>query len=86
MEAIDMIGVDLKIRLVPWDDEGFVRAFERARAQVVAEGLTINGPSEAARVEELLRAAGYPGARVDCERTPDEAVRHAAHWTAWRDA
>lgn len=77
--------VTLMIRLVPWQDRAFVRAFERAREQVVAEGLTINGPKAAARAEQLLRGAGFPLARVDVERSVDEAVAHGAHWTVWRE-
>jgi hypothetical protein len=80
-----MTVADLKVSLVPWDDPEFVRAFERAHAQVVEEGLTINGPAAAGRTEELLHAGGYPNARIDCERSPEEALRHAARWTVRRD-
>ena len=77
--------IDLRVRLVPWDDPAFVHAFEVARGQVRAEGLTINGPHACARVEEILRDAGYPLVRVDCERTAAEAMAHLAHWTVRRD-
>jgi hypothetical protein len=77
--------IDLRVRLIPWDDPAFVRAFEAAREQVRAEGLTINGPATCARAEALIRDAGFPRARVDCERTPDEAMAHLAHWTVSRD-
>lgn len=77
--------VTLAIRLIPWQDRAFVRAFDRARELVVAEGLTINGPKAAARAEELLRAAGFPRARVEVTRSVDEALAHAAHWTVWRE-
>ena len=78
--------IDLRVRIVPWDDPGFVRAFDVAREQVRVEGLTINDPVAAARAEVLLHEAGYPGARVECERTVDEAIHHCAHWTVHRDA
>lgn len=77
--------VNLRIRIEPWEDERFVRAVEAARDQARAEGLTINGPKAAARAEELVRAAGFPQAKIDCERTVDEAMAHAARWTARRD-
>lgn len=77
--------LNLRARVIPWDDPGFVRAFEAARDQLPAEGLEIYGPRAAARAEQLLRQAGYPRARIDCERTPDEALAHAAHWTVHRD-
>lgn len=77
-------SVTLTVRLIPWQDRAFVRAFERARERVVAEGLTINGPKAAARAEELLGAAGFPLARVEVKRSVDEALAHEAHWTVWR--
>ncbi len=78
-------GTRLAVHLVPWDDRAFVRAFEDARAVALSEGLTINGPKAAGRVESLLRHAGFPGASVVCERTPDQALVHGAEWTVSRD-
>jgi hypothetical protein len=75
----------LRTELVPWDDADFVREYEGAHEQVVREGLLINGPRAAARLEELMRAAGYPRVSVKVERTIDEALRHAARWTVRRD-
>lgn len=72
--------------IVHWDDQAFVKAFERARDQVAAEGLTIHGPKAAARAEALMREAGYPHARIAVSRTVDEAMAHVAHWTVWREA
>lgn len=75
----------LRTELVPWDDSDFVSEYERAHEQVVREGLLINGPRAAARLEELMRAAGYPRVSVEVERTVDEALRHDARWTVRRD-
>jgi hypothetical protein len=75
----------LRTELVPWDDPDFVRKYEGAHEQVVREGLLINGPRAAARLEELMRAAGYPRVSVKVERTIEEALRHAARWTVRRD-
>jgi hypothetical protein len=75
----------LRTELVPWDDGDFVRAYEIAHDQVVGEGLLINGPRAAGRLEELLRVAGYPRVSVTVERTIDDALRHAARWTVRRD-
>jgi hypothetical protein len=75
----------LTTKIIPWEDQDFVKAIEKAQADVIAEGLTINGPKAAARAEELLRSAGYPRARVEVERTIDEALAHAGRWTVWRD-
>jgi hypothetical protein len=78
-------AIDLHVQVVPWDDPDFVRAFEAARNQVRAEGLTINGPKACARAEALIRLAGFPDVRIDCDRTPAEAMAHIAHWTVIRD-
>ena len=75
----------VRTELVPWDDADFVKEYESAREQVLREGLLINGPRAAARLEELMRAAGYPHVSVKVERTIDEALRHAARWTVRRD-
>ena len=80
-----MTVTDLRAELIPWDDPQFVREYERARKQAIREGLTINGPKAAARVEQLVRARGYPHAVMEVERTVDEALRHAARWTVRRD-
>ena len=77
--------IELSLKIIPWDDGAFVRAVEAARDQVHAEGLTINGPRAAARAEALLREAGYPNACINCQRTVEEAMAHAAHWTVHRD-
>ncbi|MEO5966549.1 MAG: hypothetical protein ABIR11_13885 [Candidatus Limnocylindrales bacterium] len=75
----------LVVVLLDWEDQDFERAFERARAAVVAEGWIINGPRAAMRAEELLHAAGYPQARIGVERTVDEAMAHGARWTVSRE-
>jgi hypothetical protein len=75
----------LRVELTPWDDREFVRQFELARERLVDEGLLINGPRAAARLEQLLHATGYPAATVDVERTVDEALHRAARWTVRRD-
>ena len=77
--------IGLSMKIVPWDDQAFVRAVEAARDQVHAEGLTINGPRAAERAEALLRASGYARACINCERTVEEAMAHVAHWTVRRD-
>ena len=74
-------SITFQARIIDWQDADFVRTFEAAREQAVAEGLIRNGPMAAARVERLLRERGYPGARIVCDRTPEEALRRAARWT-----
>ena len=79
-------GMKFRASIIDWVDQDFVKAFERAREQIAAEGLMINGPKAAARVEALLHEAGYPHARIAVSRTADEAMAHVAYWTVWREA
>jgi hypothetical protein len=80
-----MTPSQIQAELIPWDDPQFVQQYERARECAIREGLRINGPKAAARVEQFLRANGYPRAAVDVERTVNEALEHAARWTVRRD-
>ncbi len=75
----------IKAKITPWDDRGFTQAFETARADVSRAGMP-DGPKAAARVEHLLREAGYPNARVDVVRTAKEALEQTSHWIVTRDA
>jgi hypothetical protein len=76
--------VHVKTRLIPWDDTAFVRAYEQAHAEVEASGCCPEGLDAAERVQHLLRERGYPDARVDVERSVDEALQHVAHWVVNR--
>jgi hypothetical protein len=75
----------IKARLTPWDDPRFVGTFEHARDEVERSGCCPEGPAAAARVQELLREAGFPNAVVDVERTVEEALSHVSHWDVRRD-
>ena len=77
--------VHVKAKLVPWDDQEFVRAFEQARTEVEASGCCPEGPEAASRVQHLLRDRGYPNARVEVQRTVEEALEHVSHWAVRRD-
>jgi hypothetical protein len=75
----------VRTELIPWDDPDFVREYERAREQVLREGLSIYGPKAAGRLEQLMRSRGYSQVAVDVERTVDEALHHSARWAVRRD-
>jgi hypothetical protein len=77
--------VHIKARLIPWDDSAFVRAFELARDETERSGCCPEGPQAAQRVQHLLREAGYPKARVEIQRTVEEALEHVSHWSVKRD-
>jgi hypothetical protein len=75
----------IRAKLTPWDDPDFVRAFEAARRDA-SETASGDGLHTAERVEHLLRARGYPNARVIVDRTVEEALEHTEHWIVSRDA
>lgn len=77
--------VNVKAKLIPWDDREFVESFERAHEQVVAAGCCPEGPEAAARVQTLLHEAGFTDASIEVERTPEEALAHVSHWVVRRD-
>jgi len=74
----------IRAKITPWDDLAFVRAFEAAREEAVRSGFA-DGHRAAARVEQALRDAGYPQARVDVLRTVQEALEQTSHWIVTRD-
>ncbi len=78
--------VRIKARITPWDDPEFVRAFERARAEMDRSGCCPEGPQAAAEVQRMLHEAGFPNARVEVDRTVQEALEHTSHWRVLRDA
>ena len=80
-----MTTVHIRARLSPWDDQAFVQAFERARDEVEHADSADAGPAAALKVERLLRADGYPDARIDVTRTVSEALDHTSHWDVRRD-
>ena len=77
--------IELSIRIDEWNDPAFVHAVEAAREQVRHEDVPVSSPGAAARAEALIRAAGYPHARVACSRSVEEAMAHIAHWEVRRD-
>ncbi len=76
----------VKAKITPWDDPDFVRAFERARAEMDQSGCCPEGPMAASEVQRLLRESGYPNATVEVNRTVQEALEHTSHWTVSRGA
>jgi hypothetical protein len=77
--------VRIRARLIPWDDADFVRAFDRARNEIERTGCCSEGPAAAEQVQRLLRERGYPKARVEVERSVEEALVHVSHWSVSRD-
>ncbi len=78
--------VRIRAKITPWDDPDFVRAFERARAEVDISGCCPEGPQAAAEVQRMLQEAGFPDAHVEVLRSVQEALEHTSHWVVTRDA
>ncbi len=74
----------IKVCIDAWDDPEFRAAFEQAYRQVIDEELALDLPATAHRAQHLLRDSGYREARVVLERSVDEAMSHAAHWSVYR--
>jgi hypothetical protein len=79
------VTVQVRVKLVPWDDPEFVGAFERAAAGIEAMGLRLDAADGALAVQRDLRANGYPNATCYCERTVEEALAHQARCVVMRD-
>lgn len=77
--------VHIKARIFPWDDPAFVKAFEHARDLVHGAQGHPDGTAAGAQVQQLLRVAGYPEARVDVIQSVDEKLAHTSHWLVTRD-
>ena len=77
--------VHISARIIPWDDTDFVRTFDVARNEVERTGCCPDGPAAAERVQRLLHERGYPRARVEVERSVEEALVHVSHWSVSRD-
>jgi hypothetical protein len=85
MEVIAMTtAMHIKARITPWDDRTFVQAFEKARDSVHEEHAA-DGTRAGARVQHLLREAGFPHASVQVIQTVDEKLLHTSHWLVCRD-
>jgi len=78
----------IQVRISPWTDPGFVRAAESCVAEAraaEADGLRLDSPAGAAYAERVLRASGFPRARVLEHRDLRSALRHVARWDVIRD-
>lgn len=78
-------AMHIKAKITPWDDPVFVKAFDMAREEVHAAAEQPDGMRAGAMVQQLLREAGFPNARVEVIQTVDEKLEHVSHWLVNRD-
>jgi hypothetical protein len=73
------------VKLVPWDDQEFVRAYERAAADLAATGMSLDQPNAPVEIQRRLRGDGYPDATCYCERTVELALARRSRCVVMRD-
>lgn len=77
--------VDVKVKLVPWDDPRFTAAFQEAAAKLAGDGLRLDTAGGALALQRELRASGFSNATCYCERTVEEALAHRTRCVVSRD-
>lgn len=76
---------NVKIRIVDWKDRAFVSAIEAACRAMTTSGVRLDTIDAAERVQDALRAGGFPNSAVEYRRSVDEALAGIAHWRVLRD-
>lgn len=74
-------------RIEHWNEPDFRRAFEEIRAEVLHDATDeelADLELVAARIEDRMQAAGHADARVEVNRTVDEALGGASRWIVGR--
>lgn len=75
-----MLDHRVELKVIGWDDIPFREAVETAWAQIRHGAVEAEPTTAAARLQTLVRAAGYPAAVVTVRRTVDEALAHVSHF------
>jgi len=73
------------VKLVPWDDQDFVRAYERAAAELSAVGMSLDHADAPVEIQRRLRSDGYPNATCYCERSVELAMNRRSRCVVTRD-
>ncbi len=75
----------LRVMVVPWQDEGFVRRLQEACTAIGRDRLEVSSRKAAERVQAALRQAGYPQAVVEYHPSADDILEGRAAWVVLRD-
>ncbi len=75
----------IKIKLIDWQDPGFVKAFDAGLTTAFRDGLEADQAGLAERVESELHRQGNPRAWIDDRRSVADVLARVARWTVWRD-
>jgi hypothetical protein len=73
------------VKLVPWDDQEFVHAYERAAAALAAKGMSLEDPVAPVEIQRHLRTEGYPNATCYCEHSVELALARRSRCVVTRD-
>ena len=73
------------VKLVPWDDQEFVRAYERAAATLAGSGMSLDHADAPVEIQRRLRSDGYPNATCYCERSVELALAGRSRCVVTRD-
>jgi hypothetical protein len=73
------------VKLVPWDDQEFVHAYERAAAALDEMGMNLEDPGAPVEIQRRLRGDGYPNATCYCERSVELALARRSRCVVARD-
>ena len=73
------------VKLVPWDDQDFVRAYERAADALAAVGMSLDHADAPVEIQRRLRSDGYPNATCYCERSVELAMARRSRCVVSRD-
>jgi hypothetical protein len=73
------------IKLIPWDDQDFVRAYGRAAAALEAMGMSLDRADAPVEIQRRLRGDGYPNAICYCERSVELAMARRSRCVVSRD-
>ena len=75
-----MLDHRVELKVIDWVDIPFREAVETAWAQIRHGTVDADSTTAAARLQMLVRAAGYPSAVVTVRRTVHEALAHVSHF------
>jgi hypothetical protein len=73
------------VKVVPWDDQDFVHAYERAAGELAALGLSLDAAGAPVEIQRRLRSDGYPNATCYCERSVELALARQSRCVVMRD-
>jgi hypothetical protein len=82
---VQAMSAQHSVKLVPWDDQEFVRAFERAAEALLTIGMSLDHPDAQVEIQRRLRGDGYPAAICYCERSVELAMARRSRCVVSRD-